>query len=554
MQPNRTCLGLLLLTLTALLASCAQMPTHPPRSATFETSRLPTRVAVLPFVNRTSSPEAGTALRKMFYNFFSSLNYHDLELTLIDTTLKKQGLFDSILSQDPVSMQRIGQLLGVDALITAEILDYGKLYALLYADTSVHLKASMIDCVTGKKLWETEHETHTRQGDVPLSLTGVAGALIKTAVSFQQASILHTAAKLCLEVVQTIPNPETMTSPPPKITYLVHNGGNQLLRPGQRLKAVMAGDPNMSATWDISPLASDLAMQEPEPGIYVGTYTVSAEDRLSFGRIVGHLASPEGARSHWVDVLGPVALGEPTPLKPTLAGNTVLTQAKSPYLADSPVIVPPQATLMINPGTVIWFKTSAGLGVQGELQIKGTEDAPVRLSGLGSSAWKGILLENRAKKSTVSHCRISGAQFGLRGYEADLKLDHCLITDNIWNVVLEQSSCDMSNCLIRSAQRCGVSIRDSEAEIWHSMIVDNTNGGLLLDSSRLALSQCSLFNNGDWDLKSDSQSGPLIQAANNWWGTAHPEELRVQGEMDLKPLLDSPPDFQFVSSWMNEPI
>jgi len=545
-------LSSLVLAASMVLPCCAHLPSKPPQATTFEASRLPTRVAILPFVNQTSSPEAGTALRKMFYNFFSSLNYHDLEPVLVDNTLKKKSLYDSIRSQDPVSMQRLGQVLGVDALITAEVLHYGKLYALVYAETSVHLRATMTDCVTGKTIWEVDHESRSREGDVPLSLTGVAGALIKTAVSYKQASLMHTAAKLCMDVVQTIPNPETMTAAPPEITYLVHNGGHQLIRPGQRLKVVMAGDPDMSATWDISPLTSDLAMREPEPGIYVGTYTVAPEDRLSFGRIVGHLANKEGTVSHWVDILGPVALGEPTALRPPLSGITVLTRAKSPYVADSPLIVPPEATLSIEPGSVIWFKGS-GLGVQGTLHIRGTEDDPVRVSGLGSAAWKGIILENDKKKSTISHCRVSGAQFGLRGYGADVELDHCLFTDNTWNLILERSACDMSRCLVRSAQRTGVSIRDSEVMITQSMIVDNRQGGLLVNSTRLNLAQSSLFNNGGWDLKVEDEDRSQIQAAKNWWGSAEPDKLRVQGDLELQPVLGSPPLFTFVRTWMNEP-
>jgi hypothetical protein len=42
-------------------------------------SQLPHKVAILPFANHTSNPVAATVVRKMFYNFFSSLNYLDLE-------------------------------------------------------------------------------------------------------------------------------------------------------------------------------------------------------------------------------------------------------------------------------------------------------------------------------------------------------------------------------------------------------------------------------------------------------------------------------------------
>ncbi len=550
-RPNILC-GILLI-MISISASCAQMPSSPPQSTTFDTPCLPTRVAILPFVNRTSSPQAGTALRKMFYNFFSSLNYHDLEPTLIDRTLRENGLYESIVTGDLVSMQRVGQILGADALITAEVLHYGKMYAVVYADTCVRIRASMINCVSGKKLWETEHEAHSREGDVPLSLTGVAGSVIKTAISYNQASILHTAAKLCLEVVPTIPAPETMTDPPPDIDYLVHNGGHQLMRPGQRLKVVMSGDPGLKATWDIIPLVSSLAMQEPEPGTYVGSYRVAPGDRLSFGRVVGHLANPEGAASHWVDIIGPVAFGKPTVLPARLCNTTVLSPEKSPYVADSPVLVPKESTLTVQPGTVIWFK-GTGLGVQGKLVVQGTPEDPVRISGLGTGEWKGILLDATNQGNILSHCRISGARFGLRGLESNVRLDHCLFADNTWNIVLEQSKASISKCLIRSAHRAGVALRATETSISDSMIVDNREGGLLLEATCLKMTSSSLCNNGRWDLMAKKVDSCLIQAAGNWWGTADDGEIRVQGQLDLSPTLDSPPSFEFMHIWMTEPF
>ena len=553
MVTRRLRLLLSLLLLVVWGTGCAHIPSDPAKAQVAETSQLPSKVAVLPFVNRTSSPEASAVVRKMFYNFFSSLNYHDLEPTLIDGKLKDKGLYEAILLEDPVSLQRIGQILGADAVVTGQVLDYGKAYALVYAHTSIRLRATMVDCASGRTIWDIEHETRIREGDVPFSLTGMAGALIKTAISYNQASLLQTAAKLCLDVIQTVPNPETMTEPPPEIRYLVHNGGNQLLKPGERLKAILAGDPNLKATWDIAPLVRDLPMQEREAGIYVGSYEVRPDDRLAFGRIVGRLENQQGAASQWVDVLGPVALGRPTPLPATITKDTVLSKEESPYLAVHPVIVPSPATLTIHPGTVVWFKTY-GLGVQGSLHILGTPEAPVRIYGLGASAWKGIILDGAGGRNVVSYCRISGAEFGLRAFQSHVLLDHCLLTDNTWNIVLEESSCSLTQSLVRSAQRTGISLRDCEADIRQSMIVDNGNGGLLMERTRLTMNESSLYNNGSYDLKAEDADQNEVAAERNWWGTAKVEALRIQGDIPVRPLLDSPPRLEFVQLWMNEPL
>jgi hypothetical protein len=79
-------------------ASCAikDMLLPGPEPVVKEEEQLPHKVAVIPFVNQTSNPDASSIVRKMFYNFFSSLNYIDLEPFVIDDNLKRNGLYQSI--------------------------------------------------------------------------------------------------------------------------------------------------------------------------------------------------------------------------------------------------------------------------------------------------------------------------------------------------------------------------------------------------------------------------------------------------------------------------
>ena len=71
--------------------SCAlRMLESAPEAKVVEEEQLPYKVAILPFANKTANPEAGKIVRKMFYNFFGSLNYLDMEPSLIDAKLTKQ--------------------------------------------------------------------------------------------------------------------------------------------------------------------------------------------------------------------------------------------------------------------------------------------------------------------------------------------------------------------------------------------------------------------------------------------------------------------------------
>ncbi|MGD9417164.1 MAG: DUF799 family lipoprotein, partial [Desulfobacterales bacterium] len=381
---NRAFIVIVIVTLAVVINSCAlkSMLMSDPEPAVLEKDRLPHKVAILPFVNQTSNPEAGGIVRKMFYNFFSSLNYLDLEPFVIDDNLKRNELYQAIVSGEAVSAARLGQLLGVDAVIFGEVTSLGKTYALVYSDNSAGLKAKMVGCDSERVIWELEHNIRIQDGDVPLSLTGLAATIVKTAITHQKASHLQAAAELCMQMVATIPNREGVSEPPPRIIALVHNAAGKLMRPGDLLKIALIGGKGQEASWSIPPLVKNLPLKEKEPGVYIGAYRIRSKDRLPHGRIVGYLRSNSGTGSQWVDTLGPVKIGEPTVLPPKITKNTVLTAAKSPYLVEDALVVLPGAKLTVQPGTVIWF-LDLGMIVKGELQINGTEAEPVRLASLG---------------------------------------------------------------------------------------------------------------------------------------------------------------------------
>ena len=76
-----------------------------------------------------------------------------------------------------VSPQKLGQLLGVDAVIYGEVTSLGKIFALVYADNQAGLKARMVRCDSGQTVWELEHTIHIEEGEVPISPLGLALAM-----------------------------------------------------------------------------------------------------------------------------------------------------------------------------------------------------------------------------------------------------------------------------------------------------------------------------------------------------------------------------------------
>jgi hypothetical protein len=528
-----------------MLTGCALVALlQPPTPEVAQKDHLPRKVAVLPFVNKTSNPEAGAIVRKMFYNFFSSLNYLDVEPSIVDAILKEHNLYQKVVVGENVSPRELGRILGVDALVFGEVPTLGKIYALLYAENSAGLSAEMISCYSEKTIWKLEHTVHQREGDVPLSLTGLAATVIKTAINYQQATQMKAASELCMQMIGTIPNPPEVTEAPPKIQALVHNGAGRLLRPGNTLKVVLIGDRGKSASWSAPPLIENLPMAEKEPGVYVGSFEIKPDDRLPYGRVVGYLTSDSGAQSQWVDILGPVTVGEPTRLPQVISQDTVLDSQNSPYIVEDGILVMPDVRFTVEPGTVIWFR-GPGFVVKGELQILGTEDDPVRLTGVEASTWKGVFLDHSQRDNKLQHCKISGAEFGFRTFQSSVSIEGCLFQDNVWGIVLEEGQAAIHSTLIRTSRKTGISSRQAHLLVKDSTISENTAGGFLLARSQAQIEQNNISNNGQWALKVlDAQS--QIQAANNWWGKDVPEAAQILGSANIQPVLDSPVEFRMI--------
>ena len=506
--------------------------------------KLPHKVAILPFVNKTSTPEGGELVRKMFYNFFSSLNYIDLELAIIDESLKATDFFQQLASGESVSAQKIGQLLGVDAVIIGEVTSLGKIYAIIYSDNQAGLKARMISCQTGEVIWELEHKIHIEEGDVPLSPISLATTMVRTAVEHSQASHMKAASELCMQVVSTIPNPPAVSDPPPKIHALVHNGAGKLLRPGDYLKVAIVGEEGQKASWSLPPLVENFPMKEKKPGIYVGAYRIKPRDRLPHGRLIGYLNSEAGAGSQWVDALGALKIGEPTLLPPVIAIDTVLQLDKSPYLVNDALVVLPGVTLTLHPGTVMWFR-SLGLIVKGKIQILGTEEEPVRLAGLGTSNWKGLIFDQSSTENVIRYCEILDAEFGIRASGSSITVQNSLFQGNVWGIVIDNGSIKVDSSLIRTCKKTAIAARKARLEVKDSIITENSTGGFLLDNSHAQIEQNNISNNGGWGIKVLGNPEP-VQAPNNWWGKIDPDESEIIGSVNITPVLKQPIDFMIL--------
>ncbi len=532
---------LLVVIAISFLPACVTVTEH---MAPFVAAKeeLPKTVAILPFANSTSNPDAAESVRKMFYNFFSSLRYYDIEPFTVDTELKERGLYEKIVSGKELPLQELGKILEVDAVISGEVTSFGKTFALLYYDYYAGLKARMVNCSSGKLIWESHDTVHQRDGSLPTSPVGLATALVKNIVlvNLDQMEDVQVSSLLCAKMVKTIPNLSEITESGPGIQVLVHNGAGKLLRPGESLKVVLIGEPGQIATWDVPPVIKDFRLDEKEPGIYVGAYTVKPGDRLFAGQMVGSIQSETGAKSRWIDILGPVYMGTPTILSQQVFEDLVLTAEKSPYLVKEPLIVAPQAKLIVKAGTVIWCQGS-GIVLQGRIEAKGTQEKPIKFMNIESVPWKGIIIDQSKGKNVFSYCEVINAQNGIRARGSVVNVNNCLFQNNTFGLSFEGGVATIKNSIVRASRKVGISALKSEITIKDSTVSENELGGVLLDLTKAKIVHNNIYNNGKWELTlaSPPTSG-LFDVSQNWWGSEEISKIRLVGSVQIEPILRKP--------------
>ncbi|MEK6543497.1 MAG: GNA1162 family protein [Elusimicrobiota bacterium] len=116
----------------------------------------PSSIAVLPMNNHTNDLDGPVIVRHAFdERIASKKGYRTKDLVSIDAGLKALGITDG--GQLPsVTPQRLGETLGVEALVYGELLDFGYKTTGFLNIRSVRAKFRMVDAKSGELLWEKE--------------------------------------------------------------------------------------------------------------------------------------------------------------------------------------------------------------------------------------------------------------------------------------------------------------------------------------------------------------------------------------------------------------
>ena len=149
-------------------------------------------------------------------------------------------------------------------------------------------------------------------------------------------------------------------------------------------------------------------------------------------------------------------------LPDTILQNLTLTKSCSPYVAAGDVVVKPNVSLTIEPGVEIQFPENANLWILGNVQMNGTENAPILIKNIvNADTWGGIFLKNAIATSSFSYVKIENATAGsqrlyfpaaISAYNSDIRLDHVDLTAVKDNPVFARlSDVELTNSKLKSA-------------------------------------------------------------------------------------------------------
>jgi hypothetical protein len=194
--------------------------------------------------------------------------------------------------------------------------------------------------------------------------------------------------------------------------------------------------------------------------------------------------------------------------------NATLTEDatwRGTVLIKGALVVAPQATLRIEPGTTVRFARVGGvlrkarLVVMGRIQSIGTAERPILFSVDAPTPvkgdWGGILLLATEKHNQFEHTAVEGAETGIEASFSALTAKSVRVYLSKTGLALHDSIVSVEASSF-SACETGIEVHDGEFELRDSSVSTNRLG-MLLSRSSVVLASTSVTNNGQQGIKAD---------------------------------------------------
>ncbi|HOF06089.1 MAG TPA: DUF799 family lipoprotein [Syntrophales bacterium] len=154
----------IMIVLVCMLAGCAKKIPH--FLAPEYEKRAVRLIAVLPVANQSKNAEASALFRGKVLEAIYFRGYPKIPLNVIDERISSS--FDGYRQPAPdnVPPRRVGELLGVDAVLYVTLQECETNFVMLYATTSVTATFDLRSAKTNESLWKTKYSIRERNLDI----------------------------------------------------------------------------------------------------------------------------------------------------------------------------------------------------------------------------------------------------------------------------------------------------------------------------------------------------------------------------------------------------
>ncbi len=298
-------LGLVLGLGPALFAGCSSA-LH--RRADGFDPRVPLRVAVLPFVDRStgdavvSKPltavvdllpilsddkltkeNAASIFRTQFAGNLHRTPLAMVDLHVVDSLIDHRRM-DILAAYDRdrvAGAKALGGVLGADALVFGWVLEWDRDYYGLESAVRAGLRVELRDTTTGGILFESEVRDSKYAGisKVPIAYSpegAIQSAIVEPLKGLRNTVFATLADDISrASIAGLAPTAEERAAAPAPRIYFVAHSGSGPLRPGDELVVVAVADPGLRATFQVDEDYAPVPMTEGAPGSYRGTLRIS---------------------------------------------------------------------------------------------------------------------------------------------------------------------------------------------------------------------------------------------------------------------------------------
>jgi hypothetical protein len=190
-------------------------------------------------------------------------------------------------------------------------------------------------------------------------------------------------------------------------------------------------------------------------------------------------------------VLAQIPAVVPTPISGTLAANTTLDAARSPWLVTGDLTVPAGRTLTIEPGVTVYFATGAGIDIAGRIVAEGNVFKRIVLTRQAATGrWDGLQFNNTQQDNRLAFVDMSygdarGQSIGATN--SRLTIDNAIWTNSPETIIEAQNPSLLVTNSVFPSVSVGETIHTTAPQGTPFLILEgntfhiNTSGGDVID-------------------------------------------------------------------------